>query len=107
VFRKLIIVILTVGSLAAVLLDLRQQRTETIYQISMCHRQIAEARYDLWQSRLQIAEQLEPEYLRHLIARAQLNLEPLACGQTFNPLLSSSALAAIDHRNIQAQAVVP
>ncbi len=97
--------ILAVGSLAAVLLDLRQQRTETIYQISMCHRQIAEVRYDLWQSRSHVAKKLEPKHLRHLIARAQLNLEPLACGQTCNPLPSSSALAVVDHDNIQA--IVP
>ncbi len=95
-FGKLIIVILAVGATGAALLDLRQRRTETIHQISKCYRQMAQTRYDLWRSRSRVAEQLEPKRLRELIARAQLTLEPVACGSTCNPPPSWPTFAAAD-----------
>jgi len=68
--------LIVVGTLtASALLTLRQQRYETMHQMTQLHQQIATNRRDLWDMQTRIAGQLKPDVLTEAVKRAQLQLE--------------------------------
>lgn len=75
--RAMVLIVLSM-LLGAALLDLRQQRMDTMYEMAVLHSQARQARRDLWRSQSRIADHLNPQRLNESAQRAGLKLEPIA-----------------------------
>ena len=66
---KLIAVILAVGAAGIMMLDLRQQRLQTMHDIAMVQRRMAEHDRELFRVRTRIAAAVVPQQVEQLAAR--------------------------------------
>lgn len=83
-FSKLVVLILTIGAVAATLLAARQQRLQAVHETAEAMRRIAEHDRTLWRLRSEIAERVTPGKVRRL---ATDRFGPLAyLGDRFSPL---------------------
>lgn len=73
-FAKLVLVILSVGITAGVLLATRQQRVQTAHELADVQRRVAEHDRTLWRLRAEIASRITPTRISAAAAR----LGPLA-----------------------------
>lgn len=69
VVAKLITVILAVGAAGMMMLDLRQQRLQTMHDIAMVQRRMAEHDRELFRVRARIAAAVVPQQVEQLAAR--------------------------------------
>jgi len=74
--KAAVCVILAVA-IAMSLLALRQRRIDQMHQIAAHHREMRQARQQLWQLQVQIADELKPASLQESIKQAGLELEPV------------------------------
>ena len=74
---KLVLCILCAAVLAALVLQLRQQRQELGYQNSRLHDQIKDQQAKLWNQQLQIAIYTAPNAIAKTVGDQQLNLVPV------------------------------
>ena len=75
---KLLICIVSAAVLAALLLQLRQQRQELGYQNSRTHDQIKDQQARLWNQQLQIAVYTAPNAIRQTVSNHDLKMVPQA-----------------------------
>ena len=76
-YAKLLVLIASVTVGAAVLLHLRQQRFDAMYEMALLHQQMNADRQALWHWQARIAAATEPPTLIQALARAELALEPV------------------------------
>ncbi len=74
--KAAVCVILAVA-IAMSLLALRQRRIDQMHQIATHHREMRQARQQLWELQVQIADELKPSALKKSIQQAGLELEPV------------------------------
>lgn len=60
-FAKLIVVILSIGVIACVLLTVRQQRMQAVHELANVQREVARLDRTLAHLRLEVAERITPE----------------------------------------------
>lgn len=65
-FAKLVVLILTIGAVAATLLAARQQRLQAVHETAEAMRRITEHDRTLWRLRSEIAERVTPGKVRKL-----------------------------------------
>ena len=75
---KLLLCVLTAAVLAALVLQLRQQRQELGYQNSRLHDQIKGQQARLWNQQLQIAVYTAPNAIRQTVSNHDLKMVPQA-----------------------------
>ena len=75
---KLLLCVLSAAVLAAMVLQLRQQRQELGYQNSRLHDQIKDQQARLWNQQLQIAVYTAPNAITQTVANHDLKLVPQA-----------------------------
>lgn len=83
---KLLLCVLSAAVLAALVLQLRQQRQELGYQNSRLHDQIKAQQARLWNQQLQIAIYTAPNAIRKTVSNHDLRMvpqAPLPRGQTY------------------------
>jgi hypothetical protein len=83
---KLLICILGTAAIAALVLQLRQQRQELGYQNSRLHDQIRDQQARLWNQQLQIAVYTAPNAIRQTVSNHDLKMvpeAPLPRGRTY------------------------
>ena len=73
---KLIVCLICALGIAAVLLQLRQQRLELSYQGSKLHHEVKQAQIKLWNQQLQIATDTAPSAIRQTVKQYDLTLVP-------------------------------
>ncbi|WP_428937700.1 hypothetical protein [Fontivita pretiosa] len=73
---KLLLTIFFSLVLAAVLLQLRQQRLELNYQNNRLHAQIRQSQSKLWNQQLQIAVYTAPNAISKTVGQQNLNMVP-------------------------------
>lgn len=76
-FAKLLVIILAAGAIASALLVLRQQKVETIHEISRAYHRQREAERTLWTLQAEIARRTRPESLRELLRSQGLDWRPI------------------------------
>ena len=83
---KLLICILGTAAIAALVLQLRQQRQELGYQNSRLHDQIRDQQARLWSQQLQIAVYTAPNAIQQTVSNHELKMvpeAPLPRGRTY------------------------
>jgi len=80
-FAKLLTCMAGLVIIGATLLGLRQYRQTLRHDMATMHREMNEARKDVWRLHVRIAERIEPGRLKDAIERADLELEPVAATQ--------------------------
>jgi len=75
---KLSILILFATVVAAMLLEMRQERFEAMHEMATLHRQMDQQRQSMWKLQASIADAADPPALMHAIERTELALEPVA-----------------------------
>ena len=75
---KLLLCVLSAAVLAALVLQLRQQRQELGYQNSRLHDQIKDQQARLWNQQLQIAVYTAPNAITQTVTTHDLNMVPQA-----------------------------
>lgn len=75
-FAKLFVAILFATVIGSALLDMRQQRLETMHAMVRLHREMDDVRQKTWDLQVRIAGHTEPEKLREAVEQADLSLEP-------------------------------
>jgi cell division protein FtsL len=75
---KLLLCVVTAAVLAALVLQLRQQRQELGYQNSRLHDQIKNQQARLWNQQLQIAVYTAPNAIRQTVSNHDLKMVPQA-----------------------------
>ena len=75
---KMLVCLLSALGLAAMTLQLRQQKLELTYKISQLHRQIESSQARLWNQQLQIAMYTAPNAIEHTVNNHDLKLVPRA-----------------------------
>jgi len=81
---KLLLCIFCVGALAAMVLELRQQRVNLIYQTNRLHNQIEASQADLWNQQLSIAQVTAPNAISQTVKAQDLdlvNIKPTPSGK--------------------------
>ncbi len=73
---KLLICILCAGLLAAVMLQLRQQRLELAHQLNKLHGEIELVQIKLWNQQLQIATCTAPNAIAQTVKQYEMTLVP-------------------------------
>lgn len=68
-FAKLVVLILTIGAVAATLLAARQQRLYAVHESAQAMRRIVEHDRTLWRLRSEIAQRVTPNKVRQLVNR--------------------------------------
>lgn len=76
-FSKLLLIILSAGAIASSLLVLRQQKVETIHDISQAYHRQREYQRTLWLLQAEIAHRCRPEALRDMLERQDENWQPI------------------------------
>lgn len=76
-FLKLLLIILTIGSAASSLLVMRQQKVETIHDISRSYHRLRESERTLWLLQVEIARRSHPEELRRRLIELDLNWQSI------------------------------
>ena len=74
---KLSFLILFTTVVAAVLLEMRQERFEAMHQMATLHQQMDQQRQSMWKLQTRIADAADPPALLHAIERTELALEPV------------------------------
>ena len=83
---KLLLCVLSLSVVAALVLQLRQQRQELGYQNSRLHDQIKAQQGKLWNQQLQIAICTAPNSIRQTVSNHDLKMipqQPLPRGRTY------------------------
>ena len=83
---KLLLCVIAAAVLAALVLQLRQQRQELGYQNSRLHDQIKDQQGRLWSQQLQIAVYTAPNAIRQTVSNHDLKMvpeAPLPRGRTY------------------------
>ena len=83
---KLLLCVLSLSVVAALVLQLRQQRQELGYQNSRLHDQIKAQQGKLWNQQLQIAVYTAPNSIRQTVSNHDLKMvpqQPLPRGRTY------------------------
>ena len=75
---KLLLCVLSAAVLAAMVLQLRQQRQELGYQNSRLHDQIKDQQANLWNQQLQIAVYTAPNAITQTVKTQDLRMVPQA-----------------------------
>ena len=75
---KLLLCVISAAVLAALVLQLRQQRQELGYQNSRLHDQIKDQQAKLWNQQLQIAVYTAPNAITHTVNTHDLKMVPQA-----------------------------
>ena len=91
---RLVMVVVAAAAIGAVVLGLRQQRLQLMHEITKMHGQMNRQRHDIWDLQIRIADRLEPERLRHAVAGADLDVEPITPS---SPPGEPVAVADADH----------
>ncbi len=73
---KLLICIVCAGALAAVMLQLRQQRLELAHQLNKLHEDIEHVQIQLWNQQLQIATCTAPNAIQQTVKQYEMTLVP-------------------------------
>ncbi len=73
---KIVICLLSAVVVAAVLLELRQQRMDLAYDCSQLHKRIEQAQIKLWNQQLQIGVYTAPNAIESSIWSHKLDLTP-------------------------------
>ena len=76
-YAKLLMIILATGAVASGLLVLRQQKVETIHEISRAYHRQRQQERTLWLLQARLAWQCRPEALRELLERQRLDWQPI------------------------------
>ncbi|MCZ6837127.1 MAG: hypothetical protein O7G85_15235 [Planctomycetota bacterium] len=76
-FAKLILIILAAGAIASSLLVLRQQKVETIHEISRAYQRQRVSEQTLWLLQAEIARRVRPEALNEKLRESELNWLPI------------------------------
>ncbi|MEX0887249.1 MAG: hypothetical protein WD009_12515 [Phycisphaeraceae bacterium] len=76
-FTKLLITLVAATLIAAVLLDYRQQRLETMHEMARLHRRIDELRQQTWDRQVRIAQALEPRRFGQSLGRSGMAFHPV------------------------------
>ncbi len=76
-FLKLLLIILTIGGTSSSLLVMRQQKVETIYDISQAYHRLRENERTLWMLQVEIARRNTPEELRRRLIDLDLDWRPI------------------------------
>ena len=73
---KLLLCLFSALALAAVTLQLRQQRLEISYEMNQLHNQIEARHAKLWNQQLSIAINTAPNAISHTVSTRDLNMIP-------------------------------
>ena len=73
---KLLLCILASGTVAVLVLELRQQRLELSYQTNRLHTQIEQSQAKLWNQQLQIAVYTAPNAITKTVGERKLKMVP-------------------------------
>lgn len=85
-FAKMLLIILSAGAIASSLLVLRQQKVETIHEISQAYHRQRQYQRTLWQLQAEIARRCRPEALRDMLLQQQADWKPIpAFPSTLDP----------------------
>ncbi len=76
-FLKLLLIILTIGGTASSLLVMRQQKVETIHDISGAYHRLRENERTLWMLQVEVARRNHPEELRRRLINLDLDWQPI------------------------------
>ena len=76
-FLKLLLIILTIGGTASSLLVMRQQKVETIHDISGAYHRLRENERTLWMLQVEVARRNRPEELRRRLINLDLDWQPI------------------------------
>ena len=76
-FAKLLMIILAAGAIASTLLVVRQQKVETIHEISRAYLRQRQYQRVLWQLQVRIAEQCRPDVLRERLLEQNNDWRPI------------------------------
>lgn len=76
-FLKLLLIIITIGGTASSLLVMRQQKVETIHDISGAYHRLRENERTLWMLQVEIARRSHPEELRRRLIDLDLNWQSI------------------------------
>ena len=76
-FAKLLLIILSAGAIASTLLVLRQQKVETIHDISRAYHRQRQYERTLWTLQAEIARRCRPEALRELLLEQGSDWRPI------------------------------
>ena len=75
---KMLLCLVCAVAIAVMVLQLRQQRLELNYKISLLHRQAEEQQARLWNQQLQIATYTAPNAIQQTVSNHELKLVPRA-----------------------------
>lgn len=81
---KLLLCIFCIGALAVMVLELRQQRINLIYQTNLLHNKIEASQADLWNQQLAIAQVTAPNAISQTVKAQDLdlvNIKPTPSGK--------------------------
>lgn len=76
-FAKLIVVILSLGVIACVLLTVRQQRMQAVHELANVQREVARLDRTLAHLRLEVAERITPERVAEMAKSIGAELRPI------------------------------
>jgi hypothetical protein len=76
-FAKMLLIIITLGALAATLLVIRQHRIDAAHEMSRIHGRLLEAERRLWDARERVASECTPEDIRLALSQVDGPWVPL------------------------------
>lgn len=91
-FLKLLLIILTIGGTASSLLVMRQQKVETIHDISRAYHRLRENERTLWMLQVEVARRNHPEELRRRLINLDLDWQPIPAAPPDSPGSDTSRL---------------
>ncbi len=91
-FLKLLLIILTIGGTASSLLVMRQQKVETIHDISGAYHRLRENERTLWMLQVEVARRNHPEELRRRLINLNLDWQPIPASPSYSPNPDTSRL---------------
>lgn len=74
---KATVCVMLAVAIAMSLLALRQRRIDQMHHIAAHHREMRQARQNLWELQVHIANELKPATLKDAVQQAGLELEPV------------------------------
>lgn len=90
-FAKILAVILALGVVACVLLTTRQQRLQSVHDLAVIQKRVAEHDRTLWTLRVAIASKLNPARIEHLASSlGDLDYLPSVGGMSIRAIAESA-----------------
>lgn len=97
-FARLVVLILSIGVVACVLLTARQQRLQAVHELAEVQRRLVEHDRTLWQLRVEIAGRITPEHVESLASRLG-PLKPIHAGRLpRSPIVAATGPERLDFR---------